>query len=474
MAKPHPASSGKEPLRVLIENAEYSLNNRGDLAMLQITVERLKQHWPHARIGVLTYQPALLRAYVPEAEAISYHGDAAWRGSPSLIGALAARVGPRVTGPMSVGWVEMTHRPRILARRVRNSARALLSRKRNGPTPTEAEPSRVPRVPAAVEQASLVLGLGGGYMTDVDLYQSNRTLDLLERAIARRVPTAMIGQGLGPMENQELLARAGDILPKVDFIGLREGRRGPDLLRRLRVSDDRVVVTGDDAVEFAYERRRPAPGRNIGVCLRIADYSPVAASSRDVVGQVVRRSAAGLSAGLVPLIVSEDRAEDRRSTLPLLAGYPDVTPPIHRFGTSGELAAQVATCRILVTGAYHVAVFAMSQGIPVVGLSASQYYDDKLGGLRALFGDGMEVVTLNQDNLARDLAAAIERAWDRAPEVREHLRASARAQIAASRAGLNRVFQLVEPLAGGVSTSTSNAAPPTLDASTTDRTRATD
>ena len=40
-------------VRVLIENGEYWLTNRGDLAILDVTVRRLSERWPGARLGVL-------------------------------------------------------------------------------------------------------------------------------------------------------------------------------------------------------------------------------------------------------------------------------------------------------------------------------------------------------------------------------------------------------------------------------------
>jgi polysaccharide pyruvyl transferase WcaK-like protein len=45
------------PLRILADNAEYSFQNKGDLAILAVTVERLLERWPDARIGVITFEP---------------------------------------------------------------------------------------------------------------------------------------------------------------------------------------------------------------------------------------------------------------------------------------------------------------------------------------------------------------------------------------------------------------------------------
>jgi polysaccharide pyruvyl transferase WcaK-like protein len=92
-----------------------------------------------------------------------------------------------------------------------------------------------------------------------------------------------------------------------------------------------------------------------------------------------------------------------------------------------------------VTGAYHLAVFALSQGIPVVALTSTIYYDDKFLGLSEMFGQGLTLVRLDDPCLEQTLAMAIDQAWQAALVVREPLRARARMQIDASRAAFDRI-----------------------------------
>ena len=42
---------------------------------------------------------------------------------------------------------------------------------------------------------------------------------------------------------------------------------------------------------------------------------------------------------------------------------------------------RIGRCRVVVTGSYHVAVFALSQGIPAICLANSEYYEIKFRGL---------------------------------------------------------------------------------------------
>lgn len=427
-------------IRVLIENGEYWLRNRGDIAMMVVTVERIRERWPRARIGVLTHQPGVLRALVPEAEPIC-GPEWSW-GSEGWQGLLNRTAGTKLVGPAALWWRATTDGPKDRLRAIRTRGRGETAAPREHAVAPELE---FPvEIPAAVEQASLVLANGGGYMTDVDRYQAHRTLNLLEYASALGIPTALIGQGMGPMRDPYLVQRAAEVLPKVDVVALREGRRGPELLGKFGVAPDRVLVTGDDAVEFAYRSRDARIGADIGVCLRVADYAQVSLEAQGIVGQVVRTRAAELDAGLVPLIISEYASEDRLSTLPLLVGAAKPLPPVGRGGTPADVARQVGRCRVLVTSAYHLAVFALSQGIPAVGITASEYYDDKFHGLAQMFGTGLRVVHLNDPKLEQELTMALDELWDDAPALRDPLQQRAADQIDAGRSGLERVFGLVE------------------------------
>jgi hypothetical protein len=91
-----------------------------------------------------------------------------------------------------------------------------------------------------------------------------------------------------------------------------------------------------------------------------------------------------------------------------------------------------------------VAVFALSQGIPVVGLSTSRYYDDKFEGLTAMFGTGLELVRLDEDGLEDRLRTAVRRLWARTPQLRPVLLERAVVQIDASNAVFDRIRDLAE------------------------------
>ncbi|WP_407443782.1 polysaccharide pyruvyl transferase family protein [Rhodococcus sp. (in: high G+C Gram-positive bacteria)] len=445
-----------ESVRIVIESSEYWLRNNGDLAMLAVTVRRLRARWPGARIGVLTDVPLLLRAFHPDVEGITVFGTDPWS-DPSALTDLVARLGPGVVGPWELGVL----RSRVWFRQMLDAARRRLVRWMRPPEPNGGDPSpavadappvRQPVHPgsaAAVREASLLVVLGGGYITDSDAAQTHRVVSLMEYACDHGVPVAMVGQGIGPLEDPALCRRVAEVLPRVDLIALRERRRGPEILERMGVSPAHTSVTGDDAVELAYSVRSDRIGTDLGICLRDAPYAPVSASASETVGRVVRTSAAERGATLVPLIIAEYRSQDRRSTLPVVRGGDSVAQPARRYVVPERIAEQVSRCRVLVTGAYHLAVFALSQGIPVVALSSTLYYDDKFLGLADMFGGGLTPVRLDDPNLESVLERAVRSAWVSAGEVREPLRAQARAQITSSRDVFERVSSLIEPAGVG-------------------------
>jgi colanic acid/amylovoran biosynthesis protein len=132
-------------------------------------------------------------------------------------------------------------------------------------------------------------------------------------------------------------------------------------------------------------------------------------------------------------------ANDHLTIQQLLKGFDDDSDGGITLDTPLKVIQQAGQCRIVVTGAYHAAVFALSQGIPVVGLSASDDYTAKFLGLEDQFGLGCETVLLDATDASEKLAAAAERAWQSAEQVRLPLLESAQRQIELSQWAYERV-----------------------------------
>jgi colanic acid/amylovoran biosynthesis protein len=122
----------------------------------------------------------------------------------------------------------------------------------------------------AVSKADLVIANGMGGITDAFPKYAAELLETMSLAKHYGASTAMVGQGMGPLRDQELREQARWVLPRVDFISLREARASGSLLRELGVRDDRVMTTGDDAIELAHAQRPHAVGTGFGINLRLS------------------------------------------------------------------------------------------------------------------------------------------------------------------------------------------------------------
>jgi polysaccharide pyruvyl transferase WcaK-like protein len=84
---------------------------------------------------------------------------------------------------------------------------------------------------------------------------------------------------------------------------------------------------------------------------------------------------------------------------------------------------------LVITGAFHPAVFALAQGIPVVCIAKSEEYVGKFSTLADMFGAGCEVIQLNDKSFRGKFEKSIENAWNSAEMVRSGLLAASMRQI---------------------------------------------
>lgn len=104
---------------------------------------------------------------------------------------------------------------------------------------------------------------------------------------------------------------------------------------------------------------------------------------------------------------------------------------------------EIGRCRLVVTGAFHTAVFALSQGIPAVGVANSPISVDKFRSLEDAFGDACQVVILEGGDLEDRLVAAIDTAWARAVSCRATLLSAAERHVALGHEAYGRLRALV-------------------------------
>jgi colanic acid/amylovoran biosynthesis protein len=396
-------------MRILVEHSGYDLLNLGDVAMLQTCVRRLKRRWPHAEIQVVTHSPQALEALLPGTIPLG----------PDLVDRPVIR--------------SLPGRWRLAAEQAYRTAAPLL--------PMRQDASRTrPRgrsLRAALQSADVVVAAGGGYLCDPIWWHGLGVLATLRGAQRLGRPTAMFGQGIGPLTVGPFARLATTVLDRLDVLTLREAPSGLQFLedrgllptgrRAVDVQDLRaplsmtrggawVAVTGDDALAGVVDVEPiggQSPATLIGVNIRVSDYSGVRQDTLPAFRDAVTSVARDLEMDLLALPVSQYSQEaDLPAVARALGPLDGRTGPrlmADPVSTPEELIRAAGRCHAVITGSYHAAVFALGQGVPVVGLSASGYYDQKFEGLRHLYPGLVAIVRLEGPDLSTELEQAIRR-----------------------------------------------------------------
>jgi len=412
--------------------AEYQ--NIGDIAMLQVAVTRLAELWPDAEILVLTDSEAGLNRFCPRAKPLSRCGAETW-----LLDGV-------ITGPLHL-WL-----PEWLTAHIRRAKRCLrtntpslidfLLRIRFRVHDGDARGPKVESFIHAIHNCDLLVIAGCGGFADSCRDWNFYALGLMEAALVHGKPMALFGQGLGPLTDSATLVRMAEVLPKVSVFASRGTEGAEGIAQKVGMPASVFTTTGDDAVEAAYRARVAPLGSAIGVNVRIASYSGISDDEGDQIGVALRDFAKRCGADLIPLpIALHTFADDRKSIARLLGSSAASIPAVE---SPEELYAQISKCRVVVTGAYHAAVFALAQGIPTICICGSDYYAAKFEGLRALFGKACSLIYLQQNDSLSSLLHSCGYVWQIAEMLRGDLLNQALAQINASR-GAYRTLRTLFP-----------------------------
>lgn len=423
-------------MRIVIDPGTYNLLNMGGVAMFQVLVGRLRSMWPEAELHALTDDPVLLEKYCPGVRPIAHASLRNWTGDRYLLG----RLHDLLPGPVSRRLVDL--KVRLSGERPALAGKATLMRAKL----TGHDASELESFLDTMACADMVVISGGSGFNDSFPAGVRLTCMMLEIASTRGIPTAIFSQGLGPMsERRTLRARAARVLPRVGLIAVRERLESLPLLRSFGVSADRIRVTGDDAIELACNGHTPPLGDGIGVNLRVAHYTSVDADVVESMRGALQKAARERAAPLLPMpITLHQAAPDHEVIRTLLAGYDDESDGGATLDTPLGVIAQAARCRVVVTGAYHAAVFALSQGVPVVAVAQSELYVQKFAGLADQFGGGGGCTTVRPGSASfpAELESAIASAWDASPQLRAPLRKAAAEQVALAREAYDHFHEL--------------------------------
>ncbi len=407
--------------RILIQTGSYELDNLGDQSMIRAAVERLRERLPDAQFSIVSRRADFLRDVAPDAVNVPVENRGEWKWARSAYLALR-RAFPRADPLIRRMF------PAVFERLLRLKAARLVNQ-------------------AVLEETDFLLLTGGGYFTDVFAGQAWSALERIRAASSLGIPFAIVGHGFGPLRNRALLAAVRELLPSATLIGLRERPESVALLRQAGVSAERVIVTGDDCVELAWRARRDSFGDALGLNLRIAPYAGTSESDVERVCDALHDFVASSGSDLISLPIcvldSVESASDIRVTNTLISQVIDRPAQFQAPRSADDVIAQISRCRAIVSGSYHAAVFALSQGIPVVCIEGSDYYRMKFAGLIDHFGDGCRMISLSAADFDSSLQSALHETWTTADLLRPQLLDAAERQVEAGRLAYDHLAELI-------------------------------
>jgi colanic acid/amylovoran biosynthesis protein len=410
------AEASGESLNIVIIPPTLACTNLGDIALLQSTVSRLHALLTMPTLHVLTSDPARLREHCPGTSPLLFRSG--W----TSIASGAAESGVTRGAASVLDLAFRTSGPvfrELLRWRMNLGQRHWCS--------------HFARYLQSVAYCDAVVASGAGGFNDLFMSYTDMFLATMRFALNRGKPVAAFSQGLGPVRKTSVIKRSRAIFPQMSLLGLRESTSGKALANEFGMAPDRLRITGDDAVEMAYQERRERPGGNLGVNVRVDANTAITFSDVLRLRESVQRFALSRSATLCSLPVALKRDADRKATQVILNGHRGSINDGAEIVTPRTLILQTGSCRVVVTSAYHVAVFALAQGIPAICLAASEYFTLKFEGLAGEFPSGCEIIPLRADGAELMLERTLERLWSEADHLRRLLLASAMSQRDKSR-----------------------------------------
>lgn len=418
-------------MRILIEPSGYTMNNHGDSAMLFMALERLRFCYPDAILHIVNAEPDELQtrdsrvSTIAPADRNSFFQNII---PGRLLRLLSTKLADTLVKLERRLLFELTTLRLLLARLRRQLVRTAIG--------SNVEHGNPKSFYEQLQASDVMILTGGGALNDEFWNHALTLLDEMELAVRSGKKVYLFGQGIGPIERADLRARAQQVLPTVTGICLREGLQSLPLLKSLGVPAERIQVTGDDAIEFALPHTPARLGGDIGINFRLAFYSGIDTAQAENLGAGIRSAAETLNAPLTPVPISRYKdADDLQDVHRFILGQ-ELPESARQRETVEDVIRAAGRCRVVVTGSYHAAVFALSQGISAVCLARSQYYVGKFLGLQDQFRDGCEVVLLDRiapEALAEHIRNVILHTWDNAERTRPFLLQAARSQMHLSR-----------------------------------------
>ncbi|MBL4809986.1 MAG: polysaccharide pyruvyl transferase family protein [Phycisphaerales bacterium] len=300
-----------------------------------------------------------------------------------------------------------------------------------------------------VNDSDILCISGGGNLNDSFLDHAFAVLELAEIFLAQSKPVAFFSQGLGPATNPRLCEKLKSVLPRCTLIGLRDNIVSTKLLNQLEIQGDHIKITGDDAIVAVNDFMDSNPqitSHSIGVNIRTARYAGMDQQQASHISKMIAQAAADLNMPIQPVPISWQQGGN---DLDSISDAMDVDDHIFKEVANPldpiSVIKLTARCKVVFTGSYHAAVFALAQGIPVIALSTSEYYDTKFLGLLNQFGNiGLTLVRPAEVHTPQEARLVLTQAIENAPQNKAALIEHAKTQSNASKALYQSLWDAID------------------------------
>ena len=419
-------------LHIIIDWGGYSFSNLGDIAMLQVAVERIKSKFSDANIWIFTTNEEQLRKYFPGSQPIFTRTREIWRRTRLL--PIPYRIIPKKIRKLVQNF-ESTYKynhPKsaVIIMQITNFWK-------------NSTDKQYLEFFEKINKSDFTIVSGGGFINDMFPEHTRNILSTLLIANKLQKPAGMFGQGIGPLNNQELIKLGKKTFPELKTIGIRESITSLQILKETGIKKEKIFVTGDDAIELVIQYPSVSIIQDcVGINIRLAKYAGNLEIYLDQIGNVISKIALENKLKIIPIPIhiGDDYRDIRASERTCLIDFEEIETA-KKIDTVEHLILQINRCRIVITGSYHAAVFALSSGIPVVGIAESDYYKSKFLGLANQFSIGCEVVDLSEENPFENLKKSIQKSLDL--NVKDQLIEKAMEQVNKSKQAWDYFFNLV-------------------------------
>lgn len=443
-------------MRILLDQSVHDHRNTGNNALLEVALKRFNSYWPEASFDVISVSPHLCKVLFPNTNPVDPHISKIYKSNLDVLDWIMPRMIRRslfelremFLHRLNLSSTSRKFRKLVSSWRQRNDQKHNkgfdinmksnpdVDHSENGHYKTDYYPK--------ISEYDLLVATGGGYMCDSDEQRLLQVFDRLDAAVYHNIPAVMVGQGVGPMEKSILLQRAKEVLPKIDYILVREELFARRILESVDVPEDKIIMTGDDAIELAYQIRSKKRGTGIGLSLRVSHYTEINKRNIEAIRSIVIKAAKKFNAELIsaPTDVNDS---DKKYIEEIMQDYPRTFSSWRKFELSSEIINRIGRCRLMISGTFHGAVFALAQGIPVVALAKSEEYLNKFTGLANEYVEkGCQVINLNNENLDKEFSEAIDLAWKSSDLLHNKLLIDSKRQINLGYSAYQRIFEFVE------------------------------